>query len=152
MRCRNPTLRPLIGTAPILGTLACGHSPMTRPEFLQRLVLNTITDDFENVDQVILREVAQIGAKCGLTIDRSEVVEAMRALVGAGLARAYELSGHDPFSVELPDMPPLDVEEENFKTYFYVTKSGMDFHEADGSWWPLDDHGALRPDWNPTEG
>lgn len=125
---------------------------MTPAEFVQRLVLNTMTDDFENVDQVILRQVAQVGAKCGLTINRSQVVEAIRGLVEAGLARAYELSGRDPFSVELPDMPPLDVEEENFKTYFYVTERGMDFHEADGSWWPLDDLGALRPDWNPPQG
>ena len=61
-----------------------------------------ITDDFENVDQMILRESRKIGAKCGLTIGRSEVVEAIRALVGAGLARAYELSGPDPFSGGTP--------------------------------------------------
>ena len=132
--------------------LAYGHSRMTRPEFIQRLVLNTITDDFENVDQTILRQVAEVGAKCGLTIGRSQVVQAIRALVEAGLARAYELSGPDPFSGELPDMPLLDVEEENFKTYFYVTDRGMDFHNADESWWPLDDHGLLRPDWNPPQG
>jgi hypothetical protein len=52
----------------------------------------------------------------------------------------------------LPDMPPLDVEEETFITYFYVTERGMAFLEADGRWWPLDDHGALRPDWKPAEG
>uniref|UniRef100_Q025K1 Uncharacterized protein n=1 Tax=Solibacter usitatus (strain Ellin6076) TaxID=234267 RepID=Q025K1_SOLUE len=124
---------------------------MTRAEFIQRLVLNTITDDFDNVDQVILSDVAQVGAKYGLAISRSEVVEAMRALVEAGLARPYELYARDPYSVELPDMPPLKVEEVNFKTYFYVTERGMDFHEADGSWWPFDDQGALRPDWNPPE-
>jgi hypothetical protein len=40
-------------------------------------------------------------------------------------------------------MPSLDVVEEDFTTYFYVTKKGMDFHEDDGTWWPLDDGGAL---------
>jgi hypothetical protein len=29
-------------------------------------------------------------------------------------------------------MPPLDVVEEDFKTYFYITKKGMDLHLSDG--------------------
>src|SRR5262249_31983959 len=124
---------------------------MTRAEFVQRLVLNTITDDFENVDQTILHEVVQVGAKCGLTIGRSEVVQTLRALVESGMAKVYDLSAHgpDPFSGELRGMPPLDSVEEDFRTYFYVTNDGRDFHEADGAWWPLDDGGALRPDWKP---
>jgi hypothetical protein len=124
---------------------------MTRAEFLQRLVLDTICDDFENVDQVILRDVAQVAAKCGLAIERHEVVEALRVLVEAGWAKAYDFSasGNDP--LELDEMPLLDLVEEDFKTYFCVTKKGMDRHEADGSWWPLDDKGALRPGWAPPQ-
>jgi len=34
-------------------------------------------------------------------------------------------------------MPPLDVVEENFETYFYITKKGMDLHLSDDSWWPF---------------
>ena len=34
--------------------LVCGHSPMTRAEFVQRLILNSICDDFENVDQLFI--------------------------------------------------------------------------------------------------
>ena len=48
-------------------------------------------------------------------------------------------------------MPPLDVLEEHFRTYFYVTDKGVEFHEADATWWPFDDDGSLRPDWNPPE-
>jgi hypothetical protein len=75
-------------------------------------------------------------------------------LVEAGLANAYELSAAvgDPFSGELQGMPPLDVTEEYFRTYFYVTKKGMEFHQSDGSWWPLDDDDALRPDWKTPQG
>jgi hypothetical protein len=47
--------------------------------------------------------------------------------------------GPDPFAGELPGMPPLDVVEENFQTYFYITKKGMDFHLADDSWYPFED-------------
>jgi hypothetical protein len=124
---------------------------MKRTEFLQRLVLSTICDDFENVDQVILRDVAEQGAKCGFAIQRFDVVEALRGLVNAGLAKAYDLSASvpDPFAGELPGMPPLDDIEQYFRTYFYVTQKGMDFHKADGTWWPFDDEGSLRPDWNP---
>jgi hypothetical protein len=48
-------------------------------------------------------------------------------------------------------MPPLDVVEECFDTYFYITKKGMEFHQADNAGWPFDDEGELRPDWNPPE-
>jgi hypothetical protein len=127
---------------------------MTRTEFVQRLVLNTICDDFENVDQVILRNVAEVGAKCGMTIRRSDVVDALRALLGAGLAKAYELlaTGRDPFSGEIKGMPPLSVVEENYKTYFYATKEGLAFHAADATWWPLDDEDRLRVDWKAPTG
>ena len=122
---------------------------MTRSEFLRRLVLNEIGDDYENVDQVILREVAKTGARCGLTIERFEVVDALASLIADGLAKAYILPGPErsPFSGELPGMPPMDEVEENFKTYFYITKKGMDLHLSDREWFPLDDEGELRKDW-----
>lgn len=122
---------------------------MTRAEFVQRLILNSMCDDFESVDQVILRDVAGVAAKCGFAVERPEVVENLLALVEAGLAKAYDLSGAigDPFSGELQGMPPLDVPEESFRTYFYLTEKGMEFHGSDGTWWPLDDDGALRSDW-----
>jgi hypothetical protein len=124
---------------------------LARSEFVRRLVLDSICDDFENVDQVILRDVAADAAKCGLTIERAEVVDALAGLIDDGLARAYILSGHkDPFSGELQGMPPMDVIEEDFKTYFYITRKGMDLHLSDDTWWPLDDEGNLRQDWHLT--
>ena len=124
---------------------------MTRAEFVQRLILNSICDDFENVDQVILRDVAGVAAKCGLTVERPEVVEELRALVEAGLAKAYDLStaAGDPFSGELQGMPPLNAPDEYFSIYFYPTQKGIDFHKSDRTWWPLDDNDRLRPDWEP---
>jgi hypothetical protein len=53
---------------------------MTREEFVQRLIVNAMCDDFENVDQVILRDVAGVAAKCGLTVERPELVQNLRAL------------------------------------------------------------------------
>ena len=91
-------------------------------------VLENICDDYENVDQIILPSVARDGARCGLTIERSEVVDALAKLIAQGLAKAYLLSSREPFSVELAGMPPVDVVEEDFRTYFLATRKGIDFN------------------------
>jgi hypothetical protein len=90
------------------------------------------------------RDVAGTGAKCGLAIDRAEVVEALSSLIEDGLAKAYLLPSQDP----LPGMPLVDEIEEDFKTYFYITKEGMAVHLSDGAWWPLDDDQNLKKDWS----
>ncbi len=77
-----------------------------------------------------------------MTIERPDIVEALKGPIEDGLAKAYLLSGTmgpDPFAGELPGMPALEVVEEDFQTYFYITKKGMDFYLADDSWWPLGD-------------
>ena len=90
------------------------------------MALNEICDDYENIDQIILRNVAKDLAKCGLTIERSEVVDALGGLVADGLAKAYRLSSIEPLVTELEGMPPLEIIEKDFKTYFYVTKKGKE--------------------------
>jgi hypothetical protein len=103
------------------------------------MVLNSISNDYENVDQTILRDVRKDCAKLGLAVERPEIVDALAGLVKDGLAKAYILSGWEPFSQELTGMPPLDLVEEDFKTYFYITKKGMDLHLSDLAWRPFDD-------------
>ncbi len=120
---------------------------MNRSELVRLLVLDAISDDYENVDQVILRYVSEDCAKCGLTIERSEIGDALAGLIQDGLAKAYLLSGVEPFSTELDGMPPIDLIEENFRTYFYITKKGMDLQRSDRTGWPFDDEGNLRPNW-----
>lgn len=114
------------------------------------MVLNAMCDDFENVDQIILPQVARDCAKLGFSVDRSEIVKTLSGLVSDGLAKAYLLSAHerDPFSGEIQGMPPLDVVEEDFKTYFYITKKGMDFHRANDTWRPFDDDDNVLPNWH----
>lgn len=114
---------------------------MERRELIRRLVLNSICDDFENVDQTILRDVASNGSRFGLTVERPDVVDALEGLIADGLAKAYLLSGkiHDPFDGELPGLPPMGTVEEDFRTYFYITKKGMELHLADDTWWPFED-------------
>jgi len=59
---------------------------MTRNEFVRQLVLGAICNDYENVDQTILREVSELGAQCGLRIDRAEIVNTPGGLIKDGLA------------------------------------------------------------------
>jgi hypothetical protein len=112
---------------------------MNRTEFIRRLVLNEISDDWENIDQIILPEAVDAGAKCGYAIERADVVEALSTIVRDGLARAAILSSREPFVTDLPSMPPVSLVEENFSTYFYITPKGMDLHLSDDSWWPFQD-------------
>jgi hypothetical protein len=71
---------------------------MTREEFVQRLVLDKICDDYENVDQTILVDVVKDGVECGMNIDRTEVVDALAVLIAEGLAKAYVLPSREPYS------------------------------------------------------
>jgi hypothetical protein len=59
-------------------------------------------------------------------------------------------AGIGNFSGELQGMP-TDLVEQDFRTYFYVTRQGIDLHKADDTWWPLDDEGASRPGWKAPE-
>ena len=107
---------------------------MDRDQLIQRLVLNEISDDYENLDQIIFPHLAEGGVRLGLTITRSEAIDTLKVLVARGFAKAYELSGPEPR--EIDGVPPLDVEGD-FRTWFYITKEGMVFHEGDDTWWPF---------------
>lgn len=121
---------------------------MTRAEFLRRMVLNEICDDFENVDQIILPNVAGQARKLGLVVERNDIIEALRGLVEDDLAKAYDLrnGNADVFSGELSGMPSLEPIEEDYRTYFYVTPKGKAMQASD-RWWPFDEEGSVRPDW-----
>lgn len=77
-------------------------------------------------------------------MDRSELI---RRLVLDEISDdyAYLLSSKEPCSTEILGMPALDVVEEDFKTYFYITQKGRDLHLSDDTWWPFDN------DDNPRE-
>jgi hypothetical protein len=125
----------------------CGREAdlrVERNEFVRRLTLNEITDDYEKIDQIILPTVAEDGARLGFAVESSDIVMALAGLIEDGLARAYLLPHREP-AQELPGMPCVDEVETNFKTYFYVTRKGMDFHLSDDTWWPFDDEGNPRP-------
>jgi hypothetical protein len=84
---------------------------MDRNEILRRLVLNQICDDY---------------------------VEALYGLIADKLANAYLMSSKGPFAIRLEHTPSLDIPEDNFTTFFYITEKGMSEHLADAPWWPVD--------------
>jgi hypothetical protein len=108
---------------------------VNKQELLRRLVLNTICDDYENVDQTVFQNVSGCCARSGWAIERSDVVSTLSGLVAEGLAKAYCFVESQP--VELPAMPPLS--DDDFDFWFCITSSGMAYHLADNTWWPADD-------------
>lgn len=112
---------------------------MTRDEFIRRLVLDQICDDYENVDQTILGQVSEDGARCGLTIKRTEVIAALEKLIALGLVRAYDLSCRPGCSAELDGMPGIMTIEEDFRTYFLATDEGIELQLSDDTWWPFNE-------------
>jgi len=104
------------------------------------MVLNEISDDYENIDQIILPKVAKECAKLGFVVERAHIVNALAELIEGGLAKAYLLSSMEP-AREFHGMPIMDAVEQHFKTYFFITPKGLEFHLSDHTWWPFDDEG-----------
>ena len=115
----------------------CQNGLMHRSELIRRMVLNEISDDYENIDQIILPAVVRESAKHGVTVRRSEIVNALTELVNEGLAKAYFLSSDAP-AMEIEGVPRLEAIEKDFQTYFLITPKGMAHHLADDSWWNPD--------------
>jgi len=100
---------------------------MNRSELIQRMVLNEMCDDYENIDQIILPNVAKDCAKLGITVERPEIVKALSELIEAGLAKAYLLSSREPFCTEIQGTPPFDAVEVNFRNLLLPNEKGNGF-------------------------
>ena len=111
-------------------------------------VLNAICDDYENLTVSIAEPVVKDGIDCGLTIEKSEVVEALKELVELGWATAWQL-GKDAH--EFDRMPSLEEMEDANGAWFEITEAGMKVHVAEYEGWPFDDDNNLRKDWTPPE-
>jgi hypothetical protein len=122
---------------------------MTRQEFVRRFVLMEMADDYENLEH-ICSLVAQHGSRCGLTIPRSEIIQAIVGLIETDLAKAYRLSARSPSVYTFPGVPSRE-ELEDCSTYFFVTPEGLGLAASGGNWYPFDDLGDLRDDWVPPD-
>jgi len=98
---------------------------MNKEKLISEIVLNEIADDYENIDQIIFPSVQKECARLGIQAERSDIVKALADLVEHGLAHAYRLSCREP-AKQLEGMPSVDIVEEDFTTYFYITRKGKD--------------------------
>jgi hypothetical protein len=123
----------------------------TRAELLRFLALNVIADDYENLTISIAGPIVEIGAKCGLSFEKLEIVKALTELVEGGLAKVYRLhgDGRRDWAVEMLGMPSLEEMEDFNGAWFYITDAGLEVVRASRDAWPLDDHDELRKDWTP---
>lgn len=108
-------------------------------------VLNEISDDYEGLLH-ITDNVAREAAKCGISLDSSDVLRGLTDLIGSGFAKAYKLySTGQPADVidGLPD--PSEIHD----CYFLITEQGMERQLSELGGWPFDDQGSLRDAWTP---
>jgi hypothetical protein len=119
---------------------------MTPTELIRMFVLNEIGDDFEDL-AMINSCVAEVMARCGLTLDSAEVSRSLHDLMTMGFARAYRLSPYHP-NEEL-DGVPTQAEMEHL--YFYATEKGAAEHNRLDPQWPFDSEIELLRDWIPPE-
>jgi hypothetical protein len=119
------------------------------------LVLNEIADDYENLHQ-ITKQVTPAGSACGLTIETSEILHALRELITADLARAYRLSTMSRTAEEIQGMPrahEIGSPDGSMVSdvFFWVTEKGRQLVLSGNPDWPFDDNNVLRSDWKPPE-
>jgi hypothetical protein len=115
---------------------------MTRYEVTRMLVLNEISDDYEEIGHVRERVVV-LCLQCGLPVESADVSRALIDLVKLGWARAYDLSKDPP--EESAGVPQL---EEVGEYYYWATAQGRDVQGSFGGW-PFDDKGAVILGWSP---
>jgi hypothetical protein len=116
-------------------------------------VLNEIADDYENLHQ-ITKQVTPLGSACGLTIETSEILQALRDLTTANLARAYRFVPPSNATEEILGMPPTDEigspdVSRREDVFFLVTEKGTT--RPCGYPTGPDNDRVLRSDWKPPE-
>lgn len=119
---------------------------MNRRELARMFVLDVIADDYENLEKICM-EATGLSVRAGLSIMRSEILQALVDLIKADLAKAYRLTTI-PTAEEIQGVPPL---EKFGDYYFWVTSKGRNIQVSDYPGWPFDENGLLRTDWVAPE-
>jgi hypothetical protein len=128
---------------------------MRRSELVRMFVLNKIADDYENLHQ-ITKQVEPLGSACGLSIETSEILQALGELIAADFARAYRLSIMSRTAEEIQGMPPAhEIGSPDVPmvvdAFFWATEKGRQLARSKATDWPFDDDRVLRSNWNPPE-
>jgi hypothetical protein len=117
---------------------------MTRAELIRMFVL-TECDGYEEIGW-ITKWVVEFGTKCGLTITRDEIVQALRVLMELGYLRAFKFTQQAPRqNKEYEGMPSLE-EIAAFDPYF-KTRDGLFIAAPLATDWLFDETNTLGKDW-----
>ena len=123
---------------------------MTRSEWIRRLVLNGICDDYEDIEQ-ITKYVHDVGPRCAITISHDEIIQTLRELIELGYAKAWDLSRWpDPATTDCQGMPPSE-DITPMDPRFFRTEEGLAFQKARSTGGPFDEDHNLREGWLAPE-
>ena len=125
---------------------------MNRQELVRFFVLREVSDDYEEPKHIGANVASRAGI-CGLAVSAEDIREGLIALVQSGLAKAYLLSGREPFVTEIEGLPPSDSflpSSNDFPDYYFlITDKGREALSAWADQWPLDEEDELLPGWSP---
>jgi glucosamine kinase len=88
---------------------------------IMHMTLDAISNDYEYLDDQILKDVGTWAAEEGISFDRAAVIRALETLVKDGYAQTYRLSPQPPHCKVVP-YDPASIEE----LAFYVTNRGRE--------------------------
>jgi hypothetical protein len=123
----------------------------TRSELVRRLVLNEICDDYENLAVSIEMPVKEWGGRCGLFVEKEEIVQALKELVELGWAKAYRFVRSSGPPEEIDRFPTIEDMEDPYGAWFYRTAEGLKAQLAEWDPWPFDEENELKKGWTPLE-
>lgn len=116
-----------------------------RAELLRMFVLDSIADDYENLE-IICGDVSAMSTRCGLLIQCADVTQALISLIASGLASPYKLR---PTAIKIEGIPAIEALGDY---YYLVTEKGREVQLSDYAGWPFGENGELRKDWTvPTQ-
>jgi hypothetical protein len=121
----------------------------SRRGLVRMFVLNSMADDYENLSVSIIPALNRDGADCGMTIEKDEVVQALREAVELGWVKAYKLYASSRKPDEFGRMPTLEEMEDPMGAWFDLTEAGRKVQMAEFEGWPFDENNVLRKDWVP---
>jgi hypothetical protein len=116
---------------------------MTRAELIRRFVLNSICDDYEDIER-ITNYIDEVGPKCGLAISNEDIFRALRELIELGYAKAWDLT-------RWPDPPATEDQGTQAREEitplnpgFARTEEGLAFHKTSSTSGAFDEDHHLR--------
>jgi len=97
---------------------------MTRAELIRMFVLNSFCDDYEDIEQ-IMEHTGEVGPKCGLTISREDIIQALRELIDLRYARAWDLTQPKREPTKEYQGMPTPEEIGPLDPWFFRTSEGL---------------------------